>query len=100
MDSMHVCHACRRELDLGVSGAAGLRDASPHCGAPLHCCLNGHAYDAWIRSGAREPQADPPADKERANACELFVFKKGERGPKEEDPRTKALAALNSLFKK
>jgi hypothetical protein len=53
-----------------------------------------------MRYGCREPQAEPPADKERANACELFVFKKGERGPKEEDPRTKALAALNSLFKK
>ncbi len=53
-----------------------------------------------MRYGCREPQAEPPADKERANACELFVFRKGERAEKEEDPREKALAALNALFKK
>ncbi len=64
------------------------------------CCLNCHAYDESMRYGCREPQAEPPADKERANACELFVFKKGDRAPKEEDPRAKALSALDALFKK
>jgi hypothetical protein len=53
-----------------------------------------------MRYGCREPQAEPPSDKERANACELFVFRKGERQAKEEDPRGKAMAALDALFKK
>ena len=53
-----------------------------------------------MRYGCREPQAEPPSDKERANACELFVFRKGPRGEKEEDPRKKALAALDALFAK
>ena len=100
MSWMHVCHACRKEVDLGVTGTAGRRDDCPHCRAPLHCCLNCHAYDEMMRYGCREPQAEPPSDKERANACELFVFRKGERAPKEEDPRTKALSALDALFKK
>jgi hypothetical protein len=100
MTPMHVCHACRKEVDLGVAGTAGRRDDCPHCRAPLHCCLNCHAYDETMRYGCREPQAEPPSDKERANACELFVFKKGERVPKEEDPRAKALSALDALFKK
>src|SRR2546422_1950434 len=65
MSLMHVCHACRREVDLGVSAAAGRRDECPHCRAPLHCCLNCHAYDESMRYGCREPQAEPPADKER-----------------------------------
>jgi hypothetical protein len=97
---MYVCHACRKEIDLGVSGAAGRRDECPHCRAALHSCLNCHAYDESMRYGCREPMAEPPADKERSNACELFVFKKGERATREEDPRATALAALDALFKK
>lgn len=97
---MVVCHACRKELDLGVTGTAGRRDDCPHCRAPLHACLNCHAYDESMRHGCRELEAEPPSDKARANPCELFVFKKGERGPKEEDPRQKALSALDALFKK
>ena len=100
MEAMHVCHACRKEVDLGVTGTAGLRDDCPHCRAALHCCFNCHAYDESMRYGCREMQAEPPSDKERANACELFVFKKGERAPREDDPRAKALAALDALFKK
>ena len=100
MTPMHVCHACRREVDLGVTGTAGRRDECPHCRAALHCCFNCHAYDETMRYGCREPQAEPPSDKERANACELFVFKKGERAAKEEDPRANALSALDALFKK
>jgi hypothetical protein len=53
-----------------------------------------------MRHGCREPQAEPPSDKERANPCELFVYKKGERAPREDDPRTQALKALDALFKK
>jgi hypothetical protein len=97
---MYVCHACRKEIDLGVSGAAGRSDECPHCRAALHACLNCHAYDGSMRYGCREPMAEPPADKERSNACELFVFKKGERAAREEDPRAAALAALDALFKK
>jgi hypothetical protein len=100
MRPMLVCHSCRREVDLGVTAAAGRRDDCPHCRAALHCCLNCHAYDASMRYGCREMQAEPPSDKERANACELFVFKRGERAAKEADPRAAALSALDALFKK
>jgi hypothetical protein len=97
---MYVCHSCRKEIDLGVSGAAGLHEDCPHCRAPLHCCFNCHAYDESMRHGCRELQAEPPSDKERANACELFVYKKGDRPPREDDPRAQALKALDALFKK
>ena len=49
MAAMHVCHACRKELDLGVAASAGRRDDCPHCRAALHACLNCHAYDASMR---------------------------------------------------
>lgn len=100
MASMHVCHACRKEIDLGLGGVAGRRDDCPECRAPLHCCANCEAYDLSKRYGCSEPQAEPPSDKERANACDFFVFRRGALGPKEEDPRAKALAALDALFRK
>ena len=97
---MNVCHACRQEIDLGLGGTAGRRDDCPQCRAPMHACLNCHAYDDTARHGCREPQAEPPHDKAAANYCDLFVFRKGERAPREEDPRAKALAALEAMFKK
>ncbi len=97
---MFFCHACGKEVDLGVSGAAGRRDECPHCRAALHACLNCHAYDESMRYGCREPNAEPPSDKERANACELFVYRKGPPPPKEANPRAAALSALEALFKK
>ena len=99
-NSQSACQACRKELDLGLGGTAGRRDECPHCRAPLHCCFNCHAYDDTARHGCREPQAEPPHDKAAENYCDLFVFRKGARPPREEDPRAKALAALDALFKK
>jgi len=97
---MTVCHSCRKEIDLGLGATAGRRDDCPECGAPLHACLNCAAYDQSKRYGCIEPQAEPPSDKERANACDLFVFRKGTLGPKEADPRAQALSALDALFRK
>jgi len=97
---MQACHACGKEIDLGMGGTAGRRDECPHCRAPLHACRNCAAYDETARYGCREPQAEPPHDKEAANYCDFFVFRKGPAAPKEEDPRAKALAALDALFKK
>jgi hypothetical protein len=97
---MHVCHACGNEIDLGLARAAGRREECPHCRAPLHACRNCTAFDETARYGCREPQAEPPLDKDAANYCDFFVFRKGPAAPKEEDPRAKALADLEALFKK
>ena len=97
---MHACHGCGKEIDLGLSGAPGRREECPHCRAPLHACRNCAAYDDTALHGCREPQAEPPHDKTAANYCDFFVFRKGAAAPQEEDPRAKALAALDALFKK
>jgi hypothetical protein len=97
---MHVCHACGKELDLGLGATAGRRDDCPHCRAPLHACRNCTSFDETARHGCREPAAEPPSDKDAANYCDFFVYRKGEMRPREEDPRAKALAALDALFKK
>jgi hypothetical protein len=97
---VHCCHSCGKEIDLGLGGTAGRRDDCPHCRAPLHACRNCAAFDEAARHGCREPAAEPPHDKDAANYCDFFVFRKGEMTPREEDPRAKALAALDALFKK
>ena len=96
---IYACHACGNEIDPGLSGV-GRRDECPQCRAPLHACRNCAAYDETARYGCREPQAEPPHDKDAANYCDFFVLRKGPAPPKEEDPRAKALAALEALFKK
>lgn len=100
MDGMPFCHACAKELDLGVGGIVGRRDECPHCREPLHACRNCHAFDETVRYGCRERQAEPPRDKTAANACDYFVLRKDAPAPREEDPRANALAALDALFKK
>jgi hypothetical protein len=97
---MLACHACGAELDLGVAGTAGRGDDCPACRAPLHACRNCRAYDLSARYGCREPQAEPPHDKDAANFCDLFVYRQGAAAAREEDPKAKALAALEALFKK
>lgn len=97
---MTACHACGAALDLGPSKLVGRRDDCPACRAPLHACRNCHAYDDSARHGCREPQAEPPHDKDAANFCDLFVLRAGPMKPKEQDPRASALAALDALFKK
>ena len=95
-----ACHACGKHLDLGVGALVGRRDDCPHCRAPLHACRNCIAYDESMRYGCRELAAEPPRSKDDANACEFFTYRRGEAAPKEEDPKAKALAALEALFKK
>lgn len=97
---MHACHSCGAALDLGLGSVIGRRDECPSCRSPLHACQNCHAYDQSARHGCREPQAEPPHDKAAANFCDLFVYRQGAARPKEEDPKAKALAALDALFKK
>lgn len=100
MEQPTACHACRKNIDLGVGAVVGRRDECPLCRAPLHACRNCAAYDDTARHGCRELQAEPPHDKDAGNYCDFFVFRKGAAKPKEEDPRAQALSALEALFKK
>lgn len=110
-----ACHACGAELRF--QGVVGRRAECPVCGVDLHCCLGCRHHDESAAHACREPHADPPADKERANACDLFQLGDGatpsrrgsaqaardalaalfgEAPPPEPDPRD----ALEALFRK
>jgi len=96
MKDLAVCHACGRELEL--LGPVGRRDECQGCRAPLHACRNCAAYDETMQHGCREPQAEPPRDKDAANFCDFFVIKRGPMREREEDQSVKARSALDALF--
>ena len=93
--AMESCGACGVALD--IRGVVGRRAECPQCGAELHTCLNCRHYDESAAHSCREPHAEPPADKERSNACDLFQL--GDGAPRRRGgPRQAARDALAALF--
>jgi hypothetical protein len=90
------CHECGRELELKAT--VGRRDTCEACDAELHCCLMCRHYDAHAAKQCKEPQAEPPRDKDRANFCDFFDLGSGPR--EEADPAADAKAAFDRLFSK
>ena len=95
---MLACHACGAELDPAINAVIGRRDECPRCRSPLHACRNCAAYDEAMRHGCREPNAEPPRDKDAANFCDFFGLRRGPMAAREEDPAAKARSALDALF--
>lgn len=91
-----TCYACGASTDL--AGPVGRRDVCPHCGADLRCCLQCTLYAPDTPSTCREPQADPPRDKDRGNFCEFFI--PGPGAAKQASDAEKAKAAFDALFTK
>jgi predicted RNA-binding Zn-ribbon protein involved in translation (DUF1610 family) len=89
------CYACGAELRF--QGVVGRRAECPDCGIELHACLACRHHDQSAAHGCREPHADPPADKERANACEFFQLGEGAGRGRQGSPRA-ARDALAALF--
>jgi hypothetical protein len=89
-----ICHACGEANEL-VS-KPGRRDDCARCGQELRCCLQCRLFDE--ATDCREPQADVPREKDRANFCEFF--EPGEVAPRGPSQEEKAKAAFDALFKK
>lgn len=92
--TMKVCHACKKELEIGRS--VGRRDTCPGCKADLTCCLNCAFYDRHASRQCREPMSENVKIKERANFCDYFRFAEtGDAdGKAKDDAARKALEAL------
>ena len=93
---MKICHACKRELTFTT--AIGRREVCPFCRADLHCCLNCAFYDPRLPGQCREPVAEPVKDKQKANFCDYFSFRKTRRVSRQ-DGADKARKQLDDLFK-
>ncbi len=90
-----ACYACGTELQF--QGVVGRRAECPACGVDLHCCLACRHRDEAAAHGCRESQADPPADPQRANACDLFQLGDGAGRSRPGSARA-AREALAALF--
>lgn len=91
-----VCWKCGASVDdepLPFARAAECRN----CAAELHVCRMCAFYDTSYGDACREPVADPPGDKERANFCGYFRARPGAYvAPGDEAER--ARAQLEAIF--
>lgn len=91
-----VCWKCGNSVDdepLPFARTAECRS----CAAELHVCRMCAFYDPSYGDGCREPVADPPGDKERANFCGYFKARPGAWVPPG-DEAERARAELEALF--
>ena len=94
MDPELNCWKCGAPLEdepLPLSRTAACR----RCGAELHVCRFCEYYDVAYARSCREPVADPPTDKLRANFCGYFRPRPGAFVPAAGGV---APAALDALF--
>jgi hypothetical protein len=95
---MPGCGSCGKAFELDVAATVGRRDTCPHCEAELRTCLSCRHYEPNVAKGCKEPFAEVPRERDRANFCEFFQIGEGRVGA---DLTKNALAsAAESLFKK
>jgi hypothetical protein len=71
---MHRCWRCGREIE--IVGRVGRQDLCDGCSSPMHACRNCKDWDRAAHNQCREPQAEYVADRENANFCNFFSFKR------------------------
>ena len=92
---MFGCGSCGKPVELVT---VGRRDTCPHCGAELRTCLSCRHYDPAIAKGCKEPFAEVPRERDRANFCEFFQMGEGREGA--EAQRAGIESAAEALFRK
>jgi len=90
-----LCHGCGQPNDLNLP--IGRRDLCDGCGAELRCCLQCELHDP-ASGRCREPMAEVPREKDRANFCEHFT--PGSPRTTGPDSAEAARSAFDALFKK
>jgi hypothetical protein len=74
MVNMKVCHFCGQKIDDNL--AIYRSTLCPFCGKDLKICLNCEFYSPGVHWDCRESITDPVAEKDKANFCDYFCFKK------------------------
>ena len=93
---MNVCALCNNTVVIDKYFTR--KSTCPKCGGDLHICMNCRFYSPTSHNKCLEPKAEFQRNREKANFCDYFVFKKGTRnalGNEKEDARKK----LDELFK-
>lgn len=95
---MPGCGSCGKPLEDLPAVQVGRRDTCPHCDAELRTCLSCRHFDPSVAKGCKEPFAEVPRERDRANFCEFFQLGEGREGA--EAARRTLESAAESLFKK
>jgi hypothetical protein len=81
-----------------MAQTVGRRDTCTRCGAELRSCISCRHYDPNVAKGCKEPFAEVPRERDRANFCEFFQIGEGRASG---DARRQSLeSAAEALFKK
>ena len=78
----------------------GRLDECPSCHADVHACRNCRHHDRSAQGECREPLAEPPREKDRANFCDYFLPGVGAGPVAAGAARQDLLAAADALFRK
>jgi len=94
---MPGCGHCGAELSI-VANQVGRSDVCPRCEEDLRACRNCRHFDPSVAKQCKEPFAEVPSDKDRANFCEYFQL--GEGGHTEKESLAARRSAAEALFAK
>ena len=92
-----TCTRCGRTVELAI---VSRRDTCPGCGVDLRSCVQCTLYTPGHYNDCREPQAERVLDKGRANFCDYFNPSDRGASTTPEDPKARAKAQLDALFRK
>ncbi len=99
VQDIFICRACGGETAIGE--IVGRRDTCDGCGAYLRACIQCRHYDTSYSHDCREPQAEPVADKEKANFCDFYQPAQGGPAGRETGlSKTEAEKKWEELFAK
>lgn len=93
---MSVCALCNSNVQIDKYFTR--KSTCPKCGGDLHICLNCTFYSPTSHNKCIEPKAEFQRNRERANFCDYFVFKKGALSAKGNE-KDEARRKLDELFK-
>jgi len=71
---MKLCFHCKKRLI--VRAKPPRHETCPYCGNDLKACVNCRFFDSGSHNQCTEPMAERVCDKEKANFCEYFQFKR------------------------
>jgi predicted RNA-binding Zn-ribbon protein involved in translation (DUF1610 family) len=93
---MRRCYSCHHVLDETLEV---FRSTScPSCGKHLKVCLNCRFYSPGAHWDCRETIDEPVRDKDKANFCGYFSYKKGPAAEESPATRTDARKSFQQLF--
>ena len=95
---MKICVLCKKEIE--VDKYFSRKAVCPFCKGDLHICMNCRFYSETSHNKCLEPKAEFQRSRDKANFCDLFVFKEGPSGPVSGTGKEDARKKFDDLFRK